>query len=59
MKSLLVEIKKSVDLSGTDTLTLDEIESFEKRYDEILKKGFNEDYNLNLKLYSKKSKEKY
>ncbi|WP_243428877.1 IS66 family transposase [Clostridium botulinum] len=58
MSSFLIEIKKSVDLSDTDTLTLDEIESFEKRYDEILEKGFKEDYNLNLKLYSKKKVKK-
>lgn len=60
MKSLLVEIKKAVDSSCThaNTLTLDETETFEKRYDEILEKGFKEDYNLNLKLYSKKKVKK-
>lgn len=56
MKKLLVEIKKEVDLSYNvaNALTLDKIEAFEKRYDKILKDGFNEDNIANSEEYSKK-----
>lgn len=43
---------------NADALTLDEIETFEKRYNELLEKGFKEDYDLSLKLYFKKKAKK-
>lgn len=60
LKNLLIEIKKEVDLTiGTaNALTLDKIEAFEKRYDQILKDGFKEDYIANSKSYSKKKAKK-
>lgn len=60
LKNLLVEIKKEVDLSWNtaNALTLDKIEAFEKRYDQILEDGFKEDYIANSKSYSKKKAKK-
>ncbi|MGL4914619.1 MAG: IS66 family transposase [Romboutsia sp.] len=60
MKKLLVEIKRNVDLSynTANALTLDKIEVFEKRYDEILKDGFKEDNIANSEEYSKKKVKK-
>ena len=60
MKNLLVEIKKEVDLSWNtaNALTLDKIEAFEKRYDQILEDGFKEDSIANSKSYSKKKVKK-
>ena len=60
LKNLLIEIKKEVDLSWNtaNALTLDKIEAFEKRYDQILEDGFKEDYIANSKSYSKKKAKK-
>ena len=41
-----------------NALTLDKIEVFEKRYDQILEDGFKEDYIANNKSYSKKKAKK-
>lgn len=60
MKDLLLEIKKEVDLSWNtaNALNLDKIEDFEKRYAQILKDGFKEDYILNRESYSKEKSKK-
>ena len=60
MKNLLIEIKKEVDSTWNtaNALTLDKIEAFEKRYDQILEDGFKEDYIANSKLYSEKKVKK-
>lgn len=60
MKKLLIEIKKEVDLNWNvaNTLTLDKTETFEERYDKILKDGFDEDHSANWKLYSEKKVKK-
>ena len=60
MKNLLLEIKKEVDLNWNikTPLPLDKIEDFETKYDKILKAGFDEDYDKNIKLYSEKKVKK-
>ena len=60
MKNLLIEIKKEVDLSWNtaNSLTLDKIEAFEKRYAKILADGFKEDYIANSESYSKEKSKK-
>lgn len=57
MKTLLLEMKKEVDLAQQTTLNinalnLDKIETFEKKYDDILVKGFKEDYAINIDFYN-------
>ncbi|AGX41347.1 hypothetical protein CLOBY_03110 [Clostridium saccharobutylicum] len=60
MKNLLLEIKKESDLSWNtgNSLTIDKIESFKKRYAKILANGFKEDYIANSESYSKKKSKK-
>ena len=60
MKNLLIEIKKEVDLNWNtaNALTLDKIETFEKRYTQILEDGFKEDYIANSETYAKKKVKK-
>ncbi len=60
MKNLLLEIKENVDLSYSkaNALALNKIEAFEKRYSQILRDGFDEDYAINIEAYSKKKVKK-
>ena len=60
MKNLLLDIKKAVDTNynTSNALSLEKIELFEERYDEILKIGFEEDYIKNSEFYSKNSRKK-
>ena len=60
MKKLLIDIKKEVDnhYNTSNALSLDKIEAFEKKYDEILKSGLAEDYAKNIESYSQKKVKK-
>lgn len=60
MKKLLIDIKKEVDnyYNTSNALPLDKIKAFEKKYDEILKSGFVEDYAKNIEAYSQKKVKK-
>lgn len=60
MKGLLLEIKKEVDLKKETgaLMSQGEIESFENKYDEIIKGGIEEDYAQNIKLYTDDNKKR-
>lgn len=60
MKGLLLEIKKEVDLKKETgaLMSQGEIESFENKYDEIIKGGIEEDYAQNIKLYTYDNKKR-